>query len=129
MIVRISLFKASHRQIRASGGEESLCGSKRGRFWIRCQVLRYSKSKFIKFLLRANSDLRESNKSSFVQDSTITHCNALKPRRFAAFPSFHPFFYFAPFCLQKDDIRIHKRGRTGTKKRYGSISFTILRYT
>ena len=33
----------------------------------------------------------------------IAHCNALKPHLFAAFPSLHPFFYFAPFCLQKDE--------------------------
>ena len=48
----------------------------------------------------------------YVRDS---HCNTLKPHLFAAFPSLHPFFYFASFCLQKDDIRTHKRGRTGAK--------------
>ena len=61
--------------------------------------------------------------------SVPPHCNTLKPRLFAAFPSLHPFFYFAPFCLQKDDIRTHKRGRTGAKKRQGSINFTIMRYS
>ena len=37
----------------------------------------------------------------------------IKPQLFAAFPSLHPFFYFAPFGLQKDAIRICKRARTG----------------
>ena len=52
-----------------------------------------------------------------------SHCNTLKPQLFAAFPSLHPFFYFAPFCLQKDAIRICKRARTGAEKLYWSISF------
>ena len=63
------------------------------------------------------------------QQSSDTHCNTLKPHLFAAFPSLHPFFYFAPFCLQKDDIKSHKRGRTGAKKRHGSINFTIMSYS
>ena len=47
-------------------------------------------------------------------------------------PLLHPSslsLYFAAFGLQKDIIRTHKRGRTGTKKRHGSINFTIRRYS
>ena len=70
------------------------------------------------------SDLEESRKKKLAADRLIrtqnrearqkqlqaaidareAHCNTLKPQLFAAFPSLHPFFYFAPFSLQKDAI-------------------------
>ena len=62
-------------------------------------------------------------------DEALPHCNALKPRLFAAFPSLRPFFYFAPFCLENDDIRTHKQGRTGAEKLHRSIRFIVLKYS
>ena len=40
--------------------------------------------------------------------TTAEHGNTLKPRPFAAFPSLHPFFYFAAFVLQKATSLIGK---------------------
>ena len=60
-----------------------------------------------------------------MKEPTMAHCYVLKPQCFAALPSLHPFLYFAPFCLPKDDIRTNKRARMGAQFFHSPITFAI----
>ena len=89
---------------------------KLGLYFAYCLVLVYC----LPFATMTRHNIRQS-----LRQHTVEHLN----RNFLPLLLPPPFlFILLQFSLQKDVIRTRKRAKTGAKKLYGSISFSVLSY-